>query len=104
MKLRLEAKWLNICTVPGTQQLHCIVLNGLDQLLVAETSDADSFTVVSIRKAEAGINDQDDEEEEDEEGEEDKGTQEDNGRDYGEDDGEFMIDRHDICITVAAEY
>jgi len=63
MKSRLDAKWLNVCTVPSTQQLHCIVPNGLDKLLVAETSDAASFTVVSIRKAEAGISDQDDEEE-----------------------------------------
>ena len=61
-KPSLDANWLNVCTVPGTQQLHCIVPCGRDKLLVAETSDADSFTVVSIRKAEAGSSDEDDEE------------------------------------------
>ena len=72
MKPSLDAKWLNVCMVPGTQQLHCIVPNGPDKLLVAETSDADSFTVVSIRKAEADGHD----EEEEDNGEEDDGEDE----------------------------
>ena len=37
MKTSLDAKWLNVCSVPGTQQLHCIIPNGPDKLLVAET-------------------------------------------------------------------
>jgi len=28
MKPSLDARWLNVCTVPGTQQLHCIVPHG----------------------------------------------------------------------------
>ena len=50
------------------------------KLLVAETSDADSFTVVSIRKAETGSSDEDDDEKH-EEREEGEGTQEDNSTD-----------------------
>jgi len=60
-----------------------IVLNGLDKLLAAETSNTDSFTIVSIRKPKAGSSDEEDDEEK-----EGEGTQEDNGR---EDDGEFMV-------------
>ena len=100
----LDARWFNVCMVPGTQQLRCIVphRHGRDKLLVAETSDADSFTVVSIRKAETGSSDEDDDEKH-EEGEEGEGTQEDNSTDYGKDDGEVMIDIT-FCITVAAQY
>ena len=38
MKSTLDAKWLAVCTVPGPQQLHCIIPNGPDKLLVADTS------------------------------------------------------------------
>jgi len=52
MKSTLDAKWLDVCTVPGTHQLHCVIPNGPDKLLIADTSDADSFKVVLIRKVE----------------------------------------------------
>ena len=50
------------------------------KLLVVETSNADSFTVVSIRKTETGSSDEDDDEKH-EEREEGEGTQEDNSTD-----------------------
>ena len=81
--------------MPGTQQLYCIILNVPDKLLVAETSNADSFKVVSIRKAEAENNNDDEDNDEKEE-----------GADYEEDDHEEDETFHTLykSVTIATNY
>ena len=35
--------------MPKTQQMHCVIAKGHNKVMVAETSDASEFSVVSIR-------------------------------------------------------
>jgi len=57
MKSTLDVKCLDVYTVPGTHQLHCVILNGPEKLLIADTSDVSNFKVVSIRNVEGNNDD-----------------------------------------------
>ena len=63
MNAFLDARWEGVVAVPRTHKMHCFIPHGKDTLMVADTSDATEFKVVSIRKVVATISESEEEEE-----------------------------------------
>ena len=53
VKLFLDARWEGVRAVPQTHKMHCFIPKGREKLMVADTSDAKEFKMVTIRKSDS---------------------------------------------------